>query len=202
MQRLEHDCRVVGERWDEPDVGRTPELDAAGPAFAREVDDLTELADVVPVELLDAPPDDGERGSRACHVLARHPRLVRATERAHEIAGAKRAQHCGSLFLCERGEEPPHDPDVPDLDRRAIESESAAFERLDEQGEDLRVCDRTGRADKLDAGLHDLALARGHRRLLTEYRSEVREAERTGGFAVALGDEPRYGRREVRTQGD
>src|SRR2546427_282903 len=111
MQRLEHDCRVVGERWDEPDVGRTPELDAAGPAFAREVDDLTELADVVP-------------------------------------------------------------------------------------------CERTGRADKLDAGLHDLAVARGHRGLLTEYRSEVREAERTGGFAVALGDEPRYGGREVRTQGD
>src|SRR2546425_2744038 len=88
------------------------------------------------------------------------------------------------------------------MDRRAIESESAALERLDEEGEDLRVGDRTRRADKLDAGLNDLALAGGHRGFLAEDGCEVREAERTGGFAVALSDEPRYGRREVRAQRD
>src|SRR5712691_6778168 len=132
MERLEHDPGVVGERRNEPDVRKAPELDAAGPAFAREVDHLTELTDVVAVELLDTAADDAEQGPHARHVLARHARLVRATERAHEVASAKRAQHLRSRFLRERGEEPPHDPDVPDLDRRAIQSESAAFERLDE----------------------------------------------------------------------
>ena len=89
---------------------------------------------------------------------------------------------------------------MTDLDGRV--AESAAVEGFREEREHLRVRQRPGGAHELDAGLVVLALGPEHRGLLAEDRREVRQAQRTGGVAVALRDEARDRRGDVGAQRD
>src|SRR5438067_730475 len=133
-------------------------------------------------------------------VLARNAAGARPRPRADVIPASQKLEHLVTDRAGETADEPTHEPDVPDMDRGPVRPEAAGLQRFGEEREDVGVGDGARGADELDAGLEQLALAGGHRGLLAEDRSEIRQPQRAVHLAVSLRDEARDGRGEVGSQ--
>ena len=202
VERLEDDAGVVGERGHEPDVRDAPARRPPRVSLARQVDDRSDLRGLVGHEPLDLASGDIECSSSPLEVVVRHAAGARPRPRADVIPESQELEHMVTDRAGETADEPTHEPDVPDMDRGPVRPEAAGLERFGEEREDVGVGDGARGADELDAGLEQLALAGGHRGLLAEDRSEIRQPQRAVHLAVSLRDEPSDGRGEVGSQRD